>query len=406
MTLRTPAPQGWFITAASLPGALSGVYLGALAILSRPDRSAPSSSGSAGSLGVVEHEFPVIAVVVPAHNEERNVAATVASLAATDYPRDRRLVVVVADNCRDATASEARAAGARVLERTDDVHQGKGFALAMAFDELLADPTIDAIAVIDADTSVSANLLSEMAAAFASGASAVQADYGVRNANASWRTRLMVVALSCFHGVRSTARERLGLSCGLRGTGMGFSRQALLDVPHHATGLVEDVEHGIELGLAGHRVRYLGRAHVWGEMPTSGAGASTQRDRWERGRRQLLRRWGPPLARGSAHSRVAADLLVDLLVPPLAQIAVGLVAAAAIGTAVLGTGSLPVAFSVLGLGGVVVYVARGWQLSGTGRQGLVDLAAAPVYVGWKIGSKAIRRLHRQGDQAWIRTSRE
>ena len=64
---------------------------------------------------------------------------------------------------------------------------------------------------------------------------AVQAEYGVANRTASWRTRLMHIALTLFHCVRSRARERLGVSAGLRGNGMSFATTLLRDVPHDGT---------------------------------------------------------------------------------------------------------------------------------------------------------------------------
>ncbi|HNO40215.1 MAG TPA: glycosyltransferase family 2 protein, partial [Marmoricola sp.] len=107
-----------------------------------------------------------------------------------------------------------------------------GYALAHAFEWSLADGFADACCVVDADTLVSKNLLSAYAARLATGATAMQAHYGVSNPNASWRTRLMRIALAMFHQVRSTARERLQVSCGLRGNGMCFSSKLLKAVPH------------------------------------------------------------------------------------------------------------------------------------------------------------------------------
>ena len=120
--------------------------------------------------------------------------------------------------------------------------------------------------VVDADTVVSRNLLSAFAARFERGASAVQADYGVRNPHASWRTRMMAIALAAFHGVRSAARERLGLSCGLRGNGMAFTKALLHAHPPAAFSIVEDLEYGIQLGYAGIRVEYVPEARVLGQM--------------------------------------------------------------------------------------------------------------------------------------------
>src|SRR6266536_400973 len=59
------------------------------------------------------------AVLVPAHDEEATIAATIASLRRLAYPPERWSLAVIADNCADATATIARAAGATVLERDD-----------------------------------------------------------------------------------------------------------------------------------------------------------------------------------------------------------------------------------------------------------------------------------------------
>jgi len=55
--------------------------------------------------------------IVPAHNESAGIAATVKSLLGVDYPSALFDVVVVADNCSDDTATQARSAGAVVMER-------------------------------------------------------------------------------------------------------------------------------------------------------------------------------------------------------------------------------------------------------------------------------------------------
>ena len=258
-------------------------------------------------------------VVIPAHDEEEGIAATVKSLLGADYPEAMRRVIVVADNCSDATAARAEAAGARVLVRTSAELRGKGYALAHAFERSLADGFADAVVVVDADTTVSPNLLRAFDARFAFGADAVQAEYGVRNPLASWRTRLMVIALALFHVLRSLGRERLGVSAGLRGNGMGFDVALLREVPHDAFSVVEDLEYGIRLGLAGHRVHYVQEARVLGEMVSSESASRSQRTRWEAGRFAIARTHAPRLVGQALRRRdpVLADLAMDVLVPPL-----------------------------------------------------------------------------------------
>ncbi len=372
-------------------------YLGVLALLAFRNRP-PACS---------ERPWLRFAVVVPAHNEREGIATTVESLFALRYPRELLEIVVVADNCDDDTAARARAAGARVLERSNDERRGKGYALELAFDTLLAEQQADAFVVVDADTIVSENLLTAFHARLERGETAVQAEYGVSNVNASWRTRLMTVALAMFHGVRSEARERLCVSVGLRGNGMCFSRALLRLHPHEAYGLVEDVEYGVTIGLGGHRVAYAGEATVRGEMVSSGRAAESQRRRWEGGRGKLLAEKAPLLLRAFLRERrlMLLDLAYDLIVPPLSY--VGLLVLAGVSTELVllawRGGAAPSTWVwLVSLVGLSLYVGRGLWLSGLGPRGVLALLWAPAYVCWKLA----RVRPWRADRAWVRTRRE
>ncbi len=380
---------------ASIPLLICCAYLLLLTLL--------SGRIAAPSAAACQRRF---SVVVPAHNEAAGIAATVTNLLALDYPREHFDVVVVADNCADDTAERASAAGATTLVRNDAELRGKGYALHYAFERLAADR--DAVVVVDADTLVSPNLLRAFAARLDAGALAIQADYAVRNPEASWRTLLMAVALGCFHIVRSRGRERIGVSCGLRGNGMCFSRQVLQEVPHRAYSIVEDVEYGLRLAQAGHRVHYADEAHVYGEMVSSGAAASSQRQRWEDGRRQLVREHAAPLLKAGVRQRspLLLDLAADLLLPPLAKLGVLVTLGFAVSLALAAlSGTLPYSLPVWGFcfATLLVYIVRGWMLSGTGAKGLFALLFAPVYAAWKIG---LRLRRKAPPSVWVRTERE
>ncbi|WP_308936870.1 glycosyltransferase family 2 protein [Dietzia massiliensis] len=91
-----------------------------------------------------------ITVLIPAHNEEDRIAATLTSLQTQSDPPER--IIVVADNCTDATPELARAAGVEVFETKDNVHK-KGGALNQALAELLPElGENDCVMVMDADT--------------------------------------------------------------------------------------------------------------------------------------------------------------------------------------------------------------------------------------------------------------
>lgn len=345
--------------------------------------------------------------IVPAHNEAAVISRTVASLRKVNWPADRFRIVVCADNCSDSTAERAREAGATVIERQNPAQRGKGYALDYAFQASRAAGFADAVVIIDADAEASANLLEAIAGRMQTGIQAVQAHYGVLNPMASWRTRLITIAKGAVHVVRSRARERLGVSCGIRGTGWSVTHELLRSVPYRAYSLTEDLEYGIDLGLAGVRVAYADEADCNAEMVSNEQSARTQRQRWESGRFQLMRTKTGPLLRATLrrHSALCLDLALDLLVLPISYVALNIFALVVLAAAATPWVAGMAAWLWLGAGCaacLVCYVLRGWQLSGIGLIGLLDLARAPGFLLWKL-----RLLLRpRKSKEWQRTDRE
>lgn len=100
-----------------------------------------------------------VTVLIPAHNEETSLPATLASLAAQTQRPDR--IIVVADNCTDRTAEVARAAGAEVFTSQGNTEK-KGGALNQALRRLLpGQGDNDVVMVMDADTKLGPQFLAE-----------------------------------------------------------------------------------------------------------------------------------------------------------------------------------------------------------------------------------------------------
>jgi 1,2-diacylglycerol 3-beta-glucosyltransferase len=380
----------------ALPAGLACLYLFIATLLSGALSVPPRSSRTL--------RFDVI---VPAHNEVAVIERTVASLKKIEWPADRFRVWVVADNCDDSTAELARAAGAHVLERHDTARRGKGYALQHAFRASLEEGWAQAVVVVDADAEVSVNLLEAFAARIQMGAHAVQAHYGVLNPQASWRTRLITIAKASFHIVRSRAREHLAVSCGIRGNGWCVTHELLMTVPYAAFSLTEDLEYGIDIGMAGYRVAYADEAHSDADMVTGEQVARKQRQRWEGGRFQLIRGKTLPLLAAAFRQRsaICLDLALDLLVLPLSYVAINVLALIALAAALSWWQPAYYGWVWAGLAcgaSLVLYVLRGWQLSGIGAQGLLDLARAPGFLVWKV----LLMLNPRKSGEWVRTDRE
>ena len=93
-------------------------------------------------------DSPRIHVLIPAHDEEASIAATLESVAAQHLPADN--VLVIADNCTDNTALVAAQNGATVVATKNNTGKKAG-ALNQALSQVLPGmDDSDIILVLDA----------------------------------------------------------------------------------------------------------------------------------------------------------------------------------------------------------------------------------------------------------------
>lgn len=93
-----------------------------------------------------------LTVLIPAHNEQKLIAGTLTSLLAQSRRPER--VIVVADNCADATVEIARASGVEVIESVGNTHKKAG-ALNQVLTALLpGQGENELVMVMDADTAL------------------------------------------------------------------------------------------------------------------------------------------------------------------------------------------------------------------------------------------------------------
>lgn len=256
------------------------IFLFSLA-LTRPGVGSPA--------GVGRHRF---AVLIPAHDEERVIGASVRSVLGCDYPRERFDVYVIADNCTDMTAGVALAAGAEVLERRHPT-RGKQHALAWAFDRIDLD-RYDAVVILDADNHVDPGFLRVFDHHLAEGRQVVQGYVETKNPGDSWVTANYAYMFWYICRLQM-ARTRLGLSAWLAGTGFCVRTEVLRRVGWRVETMTDDVEYTCRLLLAGERVAFAPGAVVYDQKPVSLGDSLRQRLRWIRGQTQVSLRYVPQL---------------------------------------------------------------------------------------------------------------
>ncbi|MEM9266329.1 MAG: glycosyltransferase family 2 protein [Cyanobacteria bacterium P01_F01_bin.13] len=347
------------------------------------------------------------AILMPAHNEEAVIQATLTTLTSQLQPSDRLLVV--ADNCTDGTAEIARQAGATVLERHNDQQRGKGYALDFGLRHLSADAP-DVVVMMDADCQVKPGAIDEIAHLALTTHRPVQATYLLEQSpEPSPKEMVSTFAFKVKNLVRPLGLRMLNQPCLLTGTGMAFPWATLKDVDLASGNIVEDMKLGLDLAIAGHPPIMCPQALVTGDQPQQDSTAITQRTRWEHGHLQTLLTCVPPLLWQSLkQGRIGlAALALDLCIPPLSLLVMLWVAAAALVTAstlLLGTTWLPA--MVLYVAGLSLFFAIGLAWGGFAQEDIPmgKLVSIPLYVLWKI--PLYFKFLSGPESQWIRTERD
>ena len=345
------------------------------------------------------------AVMIPAHNEEVGIIATLRNIIPQLGPGDRCLVV--ADNCTDRTAEVARAEGALAAERSHPTDRGKGFALAFGLDELAKDPP-DIVIVVDADVEVSPGSIDALARIAHAHQRAVQCDNLVYPEKPTAISVISALAFLVRNRVRPRGLRRLGMPCHLAGTGMAFTWDVIRKAPPTGAYLAEDLLMGLELAVLGHPPMYTAHARVLSAIPDQSAAARKQRSRWEHGQLTTVRGQVPRMLR-EAIQRRRLDLLsiaLDLSVPPLALLVSLLVLGCTVTGLALLVGASIVPFAIVASCLVLVgtLVILSWLRFGRAMLPAKYVLAIPLYVLWKIPVYA-SYIFRGGEKKWERTER-
>ena len=233
------------------------------------------------------------AVLVCARNEERVIELPVRSILSTSYPADRREVIVLADNCIDRTAAVARAAGAIVWEKSTP-STGKGDVLAWGIERLQKHGGFDAVAVFDADNTVSSGWFDAINDALNDGESVVTGRRYSSNALVNTVTGWYTVYWAMMNELSNRVRTNLGLSGKLTGTGFAFLLSCIEKDGWNTRTMVEDVEFTVQGNLEGRRVAYVAAAEYSDEQPVSAVPMWRQLRRWTTGGWQVVRMYSFP----------------------------------------------------------------------------------------------------------------
>jgi 1,2-diacylglycerol 3-beta-glucosyltransferase len=233
-------------------------------------------------------EWPMVSIMVPAHNEEAVIGHTLSHLVRLDYPRFE--IIVIDDHSHDRTSEVVQQfSGVKLVQRRNLPNRGKSEALNAGLEFASG----EVLCVFDADSEVAPDFLRKAVAPLIDNPEycGVQAQVRMYNRHENLLTQAQDDEFALYNEILQIARGRLGLASALGGNGQLTKRSAVEAVGGWNPGsLTEDLDLTMRLLLAGRgRIYHVTDAVVWQEGVTSLQGLIRQRQRWAEG---MLRTYG------------------------------------------------------------------------------------------------------------------
>ena len=322
------------------------------------------------------------------------------------HAQDRLLVV--ADNCTDATADVAVSAGAEVVERHQPERIGKGFALDWGIRYRSSAPP-EILIIIDADCRLAPDAIHNLASICEITDRPVQAHYRMEAPEGSLIDhRFAQFTTHVKNFVRPSGCQALNLPCQLMGTGMAFPWETINLVNTASDNIVEDLKLGLDLTVAGSPPVFCPSAVVSSCFPPSDEGANTQRQRWEQGHLGLIASEVPRLVLDAIVGRNwnLLALTLDLAIPPLLLLGI-LVIVTFLTTIVAGFFGPASMVTLVSGSSVLAYglaVFLCWFCFG---RDVLPVSALPSLIPFAISKLWLYRrlLSREIASVWVRTDR-
>ena len=233
-------------------------------------------------------EYPAVTIVVPCHNEGRDIEDTVGYLLASSYPNFDILLV------NDGSGDETRQILDRLAAQSPKVrvihcaaNQGKAVALNTA----AAMTPAEYLCCIDADALLAPHALTWLMGHFRNPrVGAITGNPRVRN-RSTLLGRLQVGEYSSIVGLIKRAKRTYGRIFTVSGVVACFRKTALHDVGYWSPNmLTEDIDVSWKLQIRHWDVRFEPKAQCWILAPETLGGLWKQRLRWSTGGIQVLRK--------------------------------------------------------------------------------------------------------------------
>ncbi|MEK3687824.1 glycosyltransferase family 2 protein [Paenibacillus sp. FSL R10-2736] len=263
----------------------------------------------------IRGEYPMVTIMVPAHNEGVVISKTVESLLALDYPHDRYEIIVINDNSSDNSAELLGDIQRRnpqrnlIIINTDAITGGKGKSNALNIG--FTRSTGELIAIYDADNTPERTALRYLVAEIMNDSTlgAVIGKFRTRNRDASLLTRFINIETLSFQWMAQAGRWKLFKLCTIPGTNFIMRRSIVESIGGwDVKAIAEDTEISFRIYMMGYRIKFQPKSVTWEQEPQTVKVWFKQRTRWAKGNIYVIVKNLPLL-----FDRKAAKIRFDIL---------------------------------------------------------------------------------------------
>jgi len=241
---------------------------------------------------------PPISVLIPAHNEERTIAACIESILENNYLKKQ--VIVVDDGSTDNTFRIASRYGNKITLLTRNKSNMKAYALNYGLQAVKG----EVVVTVDADTIVAWDFLSIVAAYFTNPLIlAGSGNLRVLNADSNLLTRLQASEYVTAFDIGRRLQSMFNTLLIIPGA-VGVIRRGILESMGGYDPLIgEDFDVTLKVHKVKGRVIFMPEAYAWTDVPEKWRSWMRQRVRWHRSQIRMLIRhrnlffkriFGPP----------------------------------------------------------------------------------------------------------------
>ena len=243
-------------------------------------------------------EYPMISILVPAHNEAEVLGRTVESLLLLNYPKSKMELIVINDNSSDNSKEILENIKDRynnynfTIINTDSLTGGKGKSNALNIGYTISKG--DFIAVYDADNTPDKNALRYLVQTIVMNdeLGAVIGKFRTRNKNKNLLTKFINIETLSFQWMSQAGRWQLFNLCTIPGTNFILRRSIIEEIGGwDSKAIAEDTEISFRIYKLGYKIKLVPQSITWEQEPETVKVWIKQRTRWAKGNIYVLMKY-------------------------------------------------------------------------------------------------------------------